>query len=79
MTPSPNDALAKGDDEDEDEEDEEEEERTCYVLVAETRLRLLLSQQCRTEGCSHPCQVRQTTRGRISGIFTILSIGRVHI
>jgi hypothetical protein len=39
------------------------------VIVEETRLRLLLSQQCRTEGCTHPCIVRQTTRGWLSGIF----------
>ena len=65
LTPAPNNALAKGEDEDEDgEESEEEEERHSYVIVEETRLRLLLSQQCRTEGCPHPCLVRPTTRGQ---------------
>ena len=58
-------AFVKGEEEDEEEE-EEEDKRNCYVIVEETRLRLLLSQQCRTEGCPHPCHVRQTTRGWIS-------------
>ena len=56
-------SLIGGSDTVSEDEEEEEKMKTRYVTVEESKLRLLLSRQCPSSGCQHPCLVDQTTRG----------------
>ena len=55
--------VPPGEDDADEDEDEEVEELDPLVCVKESKLRLLLSRQCLTEGCEQPTSVTTSKRG----------------